>query len=307
MVGLLLLGGGLTYLLIPPTIVGDTAIEVDPKELIAAEQREVEPMPSVLGLDRDVAQTVLGDAGLGGLTTSVVERPAAGPIGMVLSQKPSPGTDTVSAIELTISTPALIPDVMGKDLGDGRSQLEQLGAVVEIVPRFDPAVPKGQILEVSPRVGETMPTVVTLTVGDPGDALTLASVSQVERDDCGTIDSASVNGKPVGDSLRCTPGSDPAYVEYSLARHAAALEALVGSDDRGGTGTGTVTILGDGRVLSSIPVAHGRSEPIRVDVAGVMRLRIEATTPDTDQRPTVILGDARLLGLPDGLDAIAAQ
>ena len=307
MVGLLLLGGGLTYLLIPPTIVGDTAIEVDPNELIAAEQREVEPMPSVLGLDRDVAQTVLGDAGLGGVTTSVVERPAAGPVGMVLSQKPSPGTDPVSAIELTISTPAAMPEVTGKVLGEGRSQLEQLGAVVEIVPRFDPAVPKGQILDVSPKVGETMPTVVTLTIGDPGDALTLASISQVERDDCRTIDSASVNGNPVGDSVRCTPGRDPAYIEYSLARHAAALEALVGTDDRGGTGTGTVTILGDGRVLSSATVAHGRSEPIRVDVTGVMRLRIEATTPDANQRPTVILGDARLLGLPEGLDAIAAQ
>lgn len=60
-----------------------------------------------------------------------------------------------------------MPDVMGKGLGEGRSQLEQLGAVVEIVPRFDPAVPKGQILEVSLKVGKTMSTVVTLTVEDP--------------------------------------------------------------------------------------------------------------------------------------------
>ncbi len=306
-IGSMLLGAGLTYLLIPPTIVSGNGIEVNPSDLIAAQQRETQPMPSVLGLDRDVAHTVLDDAGLAGVRADVVERPAAGPVAMVLAQRPSPGTDPVTSIELTVSTPAAMPDLLGKTVSEGRAQLEQLGAVVEIAPRFDPTVPKGQILDATPRPGETMPTVVTLTVGDPGDALTLASVSHVERDDCRTVDSASVNGQPVGDSLRCTPGRDPAYIEYSLARNAATLEALIGTDDRGGTGAATITILGDGRVLSSTPVSLGHSEPVRVDLNGVMRLRIEVATPETKQRPTAILGDARLLGLPQGLDAIAAS
>jgi hypothetical protein len=304
--GLLLTGAGITYLLVPPTIVTGGAIEVNPADLIAAQEREAQPMPSVLGLNRDVAGSVMSDAGLGDATTKVVERPAAGPVGIVLAQTPSPGTDPVENVELTVSVPAPMPDVMAKPLNDARTTLESLGAVVEVVPRFDPSVPKDQVIEAAPPVGGTMPTLVTLTVADPGDALTLASVTSVTRDDCGTIKSATVSGKAFGNSIECDSGSDPAYIEYAVSRNAAAFEAVIGTKDKGGTGRATVAIIGDGRVLSVTDVALGSSTPVRVPIADILRLRIEVTTPDTDQEPTVVLGDARLLGLPQGLDAIAA-
>ena len=79
-----------------------------------------------------------------------------------------------------------------------------------------------------------LPTVVTLTVADPGDALSLADVSSVDYDNCSTDDEVSVNGQTVGDSVTCsTDPDDESFVEYSLARNAAALEATVGTDDRG--------------------------------------------------------------------------
>jgi hypothetical protein len=53
-------------------------------------------------------------------------------------------------------------------------------------------------------------------------------------------------------------------------------------------------------------VGLGHSEPIRVDLRDVLRLRIETTTGDADHAPDVVLGDARLLGLKEGLDAIAS-
>lgn len=305
--GLLLVGAGLTYLLVPPTIVADQAVQVKPADLIDAVEREAQPMPSLLGLNRDVAQTVLADAGLGAAKVTFVDAPAAGPVGMVITQKPAAGTASVDQIELTVSVPAPMPEVVGRPMQDVRSQLEQLGAVVEVVPQFNPSVPKNQVIDVTPKTGEIMPTVVSLVVGDPGDALTLASVNSVDRDDCGTVDSATVNANSVGNSVQCEPSSSAAYVEYSLSRQAAAMEATVGTDDRGGRGPAHVLVLGDGRELAVADVWLGQSVPIRADLNGVVRLRIEVTTSDSKQAPTVILGDARLLGLREGLDAIAVQ
>ncbi|HTM83745.1 MAG TPA: PASTA domain-containing protein [Mycobacterium sp.] len=306
-VGLLLTGGALTYLLVPPMVVADKAITVNPDDLIAAQQQNAEPMPSVLGLNRDIAQTVLADAGLSEVTVTIDEKPAAGPVARVVSQTPSAGTASVQEIVLTVSTPAPMPDVVGRPMLDVRSELEQLGAVVEIVPRFDPAVPKNQIVDVSPKPGEPMPTVVSLMVGDPGDALTLASASPVDRSNCGTLASATVNGTAVGDSITCDSGKKTAFIEYALSRHAAGLETVVGTSDSGRTGAAHLVILGDGRELASADVWLGQSVPIRADLTGVLRLRIEVTTEDTRQNPTVILGDARLLGLPDDLDAITTR
>jgi hypothetical protein len=302
-----LVGASLTYLLIPPTIVGDTAIKVDPADLIAAQQRTAQPMPSLLGLNRDVAQTVLADAGLDGVKLSFTEQSAAGPVGLVLGQKPSPGTGDVKEIQLAVSTPAPMPDVKGKSVVDARKALEQLGAVVEVDRRLDPAVPNGQVLDSTPAPGDVMPAVVQLAVSDPGDALTLATVRSVDDDYCSDVNAGElVNGKTVGQSVQCTPGRNPAFVEYAVSRNAAALEAIVGTNDRGGTAGATVTVFGDGRPLATVNVGLGHSEPIRVDLRDVLRLRIETTTGDADHAPDVVLGDARLLGLKEGLDAIAS-
>jgi hypothetical protein len=306
-VGLLLIGGGLTYLLVPPMMVAEDAIVVDPADLIAAQEGQTLPMPSLMGLNRDIAQTVLADAGLSGVPVTFLERPAAGPVDMIVSQTPSAGTDPVDAVELAVSVPVPVPEVIGKTLTDGRSELEQLGAVVEIASQFNPSVPKNQIVDVAPKPGEPAPTVVSVTVADPGDALTLASVSSVDDDSCGTVSSATVNGAAVGESVDCDSGKDTAFIEYSLSRQAAAFEALVGTDDRGRTGAARVGVFGDGRELAAADVWLGQSVPIRADLTGVMRMRIEVTTADTRQNPTVVLGDAKLLGLPEGLDAIAAQ
>jgi len=306
-VGLLLVGAGLTYLLIPPTIVSDHAITVDPGDLIAAQEPQAQPMPSLLGLNSDVAKRALTDAGLGAVKVTFVDKPAAGPVAMVVAQKPSAGTASVGDIELTISTPAPMPDVVGRPMNDARALLEQAGAVVEIAPQFNPSVPKNQVVGTTPKPGDTMPAVVSLVVGDPGDALTLASVSSISDHNCGTVDSATVNGASVGDSVRCRPDAKPAFIEYAVSRQAVAFEAVVGTDDRGKTGAAHVLVLGDGRELAVADVQLGHSVPVRADLNGVLRLRIEVSTAAGDESPTVILGDAKLLGLPEGLDAIAAQ
>ncbi|MDQ2628982.1 PASTA domain-containing protein [Mycolicibacter senuensis] len=305
--GLLLAGAAITYLLIPPMIVGDKAVKIDPADLVAAQQRQSQPMPSLLGLQRDIAQTVLADAGLADRKTTVVEQPAAGPVGLIVSQQPSVGTADVDGIELTVSSPAPMPELVGKNAGEGRTALEKLGAVVQTQRRVDPGVPRGQIVETIPAAGEIMPTVVTLAVADPGDALTLASVRGVTSSSCSAATGGTVNGKPVGDSVVCKPGSKPAGIEYNLARNAMAFEATVGTDDAKGAGGATVKIFADDQPLATVGVGLGHSEPVHVDLSGRLRLRIEVSTDDPDRAPTVVLGDARLLGLPEGLDVIAGQ
>jgi len=306
-VGLLLIGGSLTYLFVPPMVVSERAITVDPADLIAAQAQDAQPMPSLLGINRDVAQSVLGDNGLSGVKTTFVEQPAAGPVGLVLAQKPSPGAQNVKDIELTVSSPAQMPAVTGSTVADGRKTLEQLGAVVEIERRLDPNVPRGQIVESFPPAGDVMPVVVRIAVADPGDALSLASVNDVDSRSCSSVSGTiTVNGKSVSDGIECDTGKNVAFVEYSLARNAAALEALVGTNDRGGTGGAKVTIFGDGRVLAVVDVGLGNSQPVRVDLRGVLRLRIEAVTGDVDNAPSAVLADARLLGPKDGLDVIAS-
>ena len=74
-------------------------------------------MPSVLGLARDVAQTVLNDAGL----TEVVA---------AIAQRPSPGTDPATIFPLAVSTPAALPDPLGKQSAEELSQLGTFGANV---------------------------------------------------------------------------------------------------------------------------------------------------------------------------------
>lgn len=304
--GLLLTGASLTYLLVPPTLVTGDAVTLDPGELAAAQQQQVQPMPSLLGLNRDVAQTVLGDSGLGGVKTEFSEREAAGPVGLILAQDPSVATRDVKQIALTVSIPALMPPVTGRGLKEGRDSLEQLGAVVEVERRIDPAVPRGQIVETIPPAGQVMPTVVRIVVSDPGDALSLATVNSVDSRSCSDISNVTVAGKSVGDGIECDTGEKVAFAEYATTGNAAALETTVGTNDRGGTGGARVRILGDGRELAAVDVGLGNSQPIRVDLRGVLRLRVEATTGNVDDAPSVVLGDARLLGSQDGLDVIAS-
>lgn len=306
-IGLLMAGAGMAYLVAPPVVVSDAAIVVNPADLDAAQQRVTLPMPSLLGLNRDVAQTVLLDSGLGGVTVKTSEQPAAGPAAMVIEQQPPAGAETVNEIELVVSVPAPMPAVIGTNLAEARPQLEQLGAVVEVVTRFDPAAPKNHILDSTPKPGEPTPTIASVTVADPGDALTLSSVRSVDDERCDTVSSATVNGNAVGDSITCSSGSKLAFAEYSVSRQAAVFEATVGTSDRGRTGAARVVVFGDGRELAAVDVWLGQSVPLRVDVNGIMRMRIEVTTADTKQNPTVVLGDARLLGLPQGLDLIADQ
>jgi len=95
----------------------------------------------LLGLNRDIAQTALSDAGLSSVKVTVKEQAAAGPTAMVIAQKPSAGTASVSEIELTVSVPAPMPPVVDKSLQDGRSTLEAPAQYADPFDHRSPRVP----------------------------------------------------------------------------------------------------------------------------------------------------------------------
>lgn len=306
--GILLIGGALTYLVLPPTVVSsDIPVQIDPDALLNTGNRAQRPMPSVLGLEREVAATVLHDAGIDSGTVTVAEQTAAGPAGIVLRQSPASGTTTGRPVNITVSVPALVPNLAGRTESEAGTTLERLGAVVQISRDVNFDVPHGVVLTTDPAPGQPTPTVVTLHVADAGEALTLSDVVAIDSDCSGQSDT-TVNGVTFANSVACSSrANNVVAAEYSLSRNAEALEATVGTDDREGTGQATVTVFGDGNPLSTTHVGLGRSEPIRVRTHGIMRLRIEVTTGDKDQAPTVVLGDARLIGSKTGLDAISGS
>lgn len=303
-VGLLLIGGGIGYL-VPPRSGGHDNPVTLPSEAFAVDAHGGS-MPSVVGLSKVTARAALTTAGVSG-DIEFVERGAAGPVGTVLEQKPEAGKTSDGRIQLVVSTPLPMPAVAGKAGDEVRISLENLGAVVAVERVVAPESASGTVLEADPAEGTPIPSVVTLKVADPGDAISLSTVSSVESSSCSTSSSNSVNGTTVQNNVTCRAGSSEASVEYALSRNAALFEAGIGTDDRAGTGTATVRVFADGRLVKTVDTALGKSTDVKVDMRDVLRMKIVVTTRDSDNAPTVVLGDAKLRGSTAGLDQIAGR
>lgn len=303
--GLILIGWSLGYLVMPRSGAGEQ-VSI-PKEAFEATALRGD-MPSLVGLNRDAAVAAIGDAGISGVDIDYREKQAAGPVGTVVDQTPSSGIPVTGAITLTLSVPVSMPSLKGMPNRDARTRLEDLGAIVTVQSVVDPAVPAGSVIRTDPAEGQPMPASVIMVVADPGDALSLSTVSSVSSSSCSTSSSSSVAGKTLSNNVTCSPGSSKkASAEYAVNRNATTFEATVGTDDKAGTGGATVTIYGDGRPLKTVKVGLGKSEDIRVDLRNVMRLSLTVTSDGGDDSPTAVLGDARLRGSTDGLDQIAGR
>lgn len=304
-VGLLAIGATGAQLLLPRTVVAgaepapaEASVGSPPTEAAAL-------MPNVLGLDEATSRRVLADAGV---TAAVMtdREPAAGPPGVVTAQKPQPGDGAGDAVVLTLSEPVTVPDdIAGSAADDARATLEALGAVVRVTRSVDPARPEGVVLSTDPPAGRPLGSVIELVVADPGQAVSLSELRRLESAGCSKISGGTVNGRSVEDSITCTDrasAEELATSEWILARQGVALEATVGMLDRAEQGSGALRILGDGSVLSETVVGYGTAEAIRVDVRGVLRLRVEFES--SSGQPTAVLGDARVLGTEQQVAAI---
>lgn len=295
---LLICGAALGYVLIPRSVEPATSapsFPTVPDDVAIA----AEPMPDVVGLNATGAATVIADAGHRSAKITRTTQAAAGPAGRVVGQEPPAGAapDQVTAIKLTISTPAAMPDLTGKTVAEARAILTGLGAVADVSPVVTAAKPPGTVLATSPNAGRPVPYQVDLHTADGGVSVPLADVELARGEACGRRTDTTVNGEPVKDSLACRPSSyDSVIGTFVLGRNGVFLEGRIGADDAGSTGPATVRITGDGKLLQEIPVQIGRSRDIRLPVGGVLRLTVSIVRFDAEEPVTVVLGNARVVG-----------
>ena len=86
-----------------------------------------------------------------------------------------------------------------------------------------------------------------------------------------------------GQSLATTTAGTPSSVEYTLGRKCIEMRATYALTDESASGaTGSVTVSGDGAVLASHALAVGTLVADEtLDLAGVFRLKVDATTSAT--------------------------
>lgn len=302
-IGLMITGFAAGQLLLPKTVVSD-AYEAPTAEPAGADVETV--APDLFGLDETTARRVIADAGL---TADVVTtaRPFAAVTGSVIDQRPAPGSVITPAelttFELVIAEPLAVPSIRGASERDARNTLEALGATVVVTRVVEPSAPEGTVIDSAPTEGEPMGPTIELIVSDAGGSVRLAALSPVERDGCSSISRGTVNGLDFGESIACrTSPDDIAFAEWTLARRAVLVTGTLGLLDTGSTGTVTVRVTGDERVLVEHRVGFGQTVPLDVDVRGILRLRIEAT--GSASRPTLVLADALVRAMPEQLEAI---
>ncbi len=137
--------------------------------VISSGAKQVE-VPSVVGLQQDLAQRTLSDAGL---IPNIEQRDSDEPEGQVVAQDPAGGETartrtTVTVFVSTGAGSAFVPNVVGQSKDQARADLRDAGLSVRIVKRTtsDPNE-DDQVLEQSPTAGTRLRRgeVVTIFVG----------------------------------------------------------------------------------------------------------------------------------------------
>lgn len=251
-------------------------------------------MPDVRGLEAVEARQVLADVGIAAAVVDVVDQPAAGEPGLILTQDPVYGYPVEDRVVLSVSTPAKVPQVRGRQATDVLGDLDQLGTEVRTATRYVPGVPVGQVASIDPAAGTALPMTVTVTVAAQPDELALTALDPVDYD-CFT-DSDSLNGASYDELLTCETDAEPAVHSWVIGRVAERVRGVVGISDSGDASqTMSLQILGDGVPLKTIRAEYGATVPFDLDVSGVLRLTFRARSTSFDYA-TLGIANLRLLG-----------
>ena len=307
-VGLMAVGGGITYVVAPPAAAPERVITLAPTPTESA-ATTVAPMPSVTGLSLETARTVLRDAGAPDVTVDTTNEPAPGPAGLIVTQKPAAGSSIGDHVAFTLSTPMTMPKVTGKSFTDARAALLSQGAVVRTEQVIKAGAKIGTVLSTVPAAGQTMPTVVTLNVADPGRAVALSDLSEHASDGCYSTSSVTLGNKDVPNGIACPlEKGHTSFIEYKLNGKALTMAFTAGYDSYGGRGDGMFRILGDGTQIAAFATPDTPAKK-RVAVDGVTTLRIEASgaPANADNPPLLSLGNAVVQGKPSAIDTLANQ
>jgi beta-lactam-binding protein with PASTA domain/predicted Ser/Thr protein kinase len=161
LLGLLLLAGAIALALV---ISGDDE-EPPPVQQIA--------VPEVVGEEQAAAEGLLEDAGLvvGDVTTRTTDDEAE--VGVVLESTPAPGVqvDEGSEVDLVVGAAPdtiAVPPVVGLNVNDARTQLQNAGFTSITIQQVDSAEPQNEVTAVDPASGTSVPpnTAITLSISD---------------------------------------------------------------------------------------------------------------------------------------------
>jgi len=145
-------------------------------------------------------------------------------------------------------------------------------------------------------------------VADPGQAVALTDLRMTDDTECDSDGSVSLGAKTFDDSLVCDViNGATSFADYSLGGKAMTLRFTAGYDTDAGRGSARLRVLGDGKVLGEVSVRSG-TKAMTIDVRKVSTLRIEVTgkSDDADNPAAFALGNAQLLGAPEGITSLAS-
>lgn len=263
-------------------------------------------MPDLRGMTKNDALAALSDAGFPTSKVTIEEKSRGGISDVVIEQKPAPGDDDLSEITLIVSKTATVPEIIGLDRTEALSKVRELGSEAEMTEVFRAEEKPGTVLEVNPKVGEPMGSRVTMTVAAAGSSIYLSSVDSIDGGCSST--SERLDGKQYPQSMECRTDDEKGYAyEWDLQKRVAAVEMMVGiSDSESDTG-GSVSVVAfvDGKEVARASATFGKPAKLFVPTEDGLRLRLVATgkagSDDSYSTPSVVLGDARMIGTSDQL------
>ena len=268
-------------------------------------------MPDMLGLDAGTARQVLSDAGIDPAGASTTTKPYAGDAGTVIDQQPGPGAPVAGQkIVLTLSAPAVMPQLAGNPAQDARTTISDLGASVLVKTEFRPGTTENTVLSTDPAAGKPISDRVTLVVAEAPSSVFLSKLHSISSD-CGT-DSLNVGGVAYQDALVCEPGdSSMETMEFLLNRHVSAFAAILGLGDRGGTDTPvTFRVLVDGRAVFRQTLGFGSKKAVNIPVVGALRITLEVSAGKygpSGTSPQPVFANARFLGGRTAIDNLITE
>lgn len=147
---------------------------------------QVVDMPDIVGEPVSDAREQLEDAGISEIEED--EKVSHDePPGTVLSSDPEPGSDAdrEEAVTLEVSSGFNVPDVVGSEEDQARTQLEDVGLTVEVEQESSEDVDKGEVMSQDPEGGTTVGAgdTVTLTVSSGEEKIEIPDVTGWKVDD----------------------------------------------------------------------------------------------------------------------------
>lgn len=251
-------------------------------------------MPDVRGLTPDEAGQVLADAGIDIEAVTQTEQPAAGESGLVIAQTPAFGAGDPPVVSLTISAEAKVPDVIGKSDSDAIALLNTFGGQIDRQPVYVPGAALGEVIDITPAAGKTLPEIVTIRVTA---APVTVNLSTLEFDgSCSNAGSVLMDGTDWTDAVSCSSSIDGLAAEWLLNKKADEVTGTLGFSDDAETGSSaTVQVIADGKTLGTYPLTSGTVVPFTLPATGTTKLTLHVQSTDA-LAPEVIVGDFTALG-----------